>query len=151
MAGSGQGKKNDLEFKIITLCGSAQFKEKFWEAAQELMEREYLVLTPNFLHGIDSDKLTEELRKYFDEHHRKKIDISDAILVINYDGYIGEHTKSEIEYAKTQGKAVYYRYITCDNDCYAITNCVAKRMLPCTVIKKDDGGKICPFYSPEDK
>lgn len=151
MAGSGHGKKDIFEFKIITLCGSVRFKEKFWEAAKELIEHEYLVLTPNFLNSLYSDKITEEQRKRFDKHHRRKIDISDAILVINYDGYIGEHTKSEIEYAKLQGKPVYYRYITCDNDCYAITNCRAKRMLPYAVIKKDGKGQFCPYYSPKDK
>ena len=40
-----------------------------------------------------------------DKIHRKKIDISDAIYVVNIDGYIGDSTKKEIEYAKNKGKA----------------------------------------------
>ena len=43
-----------------------------------------------------------------DKIHRQKIDMSDEILVINVDGYIGESTKSEIEYALKNGKAVKY-------------------------------------------
>ena len=31
-------------------------------------------------------------------------DMSDAIMVINQNGYIGENTKEEIEYAKSKGK-----------------------------------------------
>lgn len=38
----------------------------------------------------------------------KKIDRSDEIYVINVGGYIGESTKSEIEYAKNKGKKVSY-------------------------------------------
>lgn len=33
--------------------------------------------------------------------HFKKIDISDVIYVVNVNGYIGESTKKEIEYAKS--------------------------------------------------
>ena len=37
-----------------------------------------------------------------------KIDMADEIFVINKGGYIGESTKSEIEYAKKHGKKVNY-------------------------------------------
>ena len=40
--------------------------------------------------------------------HKRKIDMADEIFVINVNGYIGESTKSEIEYAKKAGKAVNY-------------------------------------------
>ena len=40
--------------------------------------------------------------------HKRKIDMADEIFVINVDGYIGESTKSEIEYAKRTGKKVNY-------------------------------------------
>ena len=40
--------------------------------------------------------------------HKQKIDTSDAILVINKNGYIGDSTKSEIEYAKAQNKEIIY-------------------------------------------
>lgn len=47
-----------------------------------------------------------------DEMHKRKIDISDEICVINRDGYIGESTRSEIEYAIKTGKKVTYMYPT---------------------------------------
>ena len=40
--------------------------------------------------------------------HEYKIDMSNEIYVINVGGYIGESTKSEIEYAKRKGKKIYY-------------------------------------------
>ena len=42
------------------------------------------------------------------ELHRIKIDLSDAIFVVNVDGYIGESVKKEIEYAKQKGKEIFY-------------------------------------------
>ena len=38
----------------------------------------------------------------------KKIDLSDAIYVINAGGYIGSSTKLEIEYAKSHNKEIIY-------------------------------------------
>lgn len=43
-----------------------------------------------------------------DNMHKRKIDMADAIYVINPGGYIGESTSSEIEYAKANGKKVLY-------------------------------------------
>jgi len=40
--------------------------------------------------------------------HKRKIDMADEIFVINVGGYIGESTKSEIEYAKDTGKKINY-------------------------------------------
>jgi hypothetical protein len=44
-----------------------------------------------------------------DELHKRKIDLADEIFVINVGGYIGESTKSEIEYARANKKPVSYR------------------------------------------
>ena len=43
-----------------------------------------------------------------DDMHKRKIDMADAIYVINVGGYIGSSTKSEIEYATAHGKEVRY-------------------------------------------
>ncbi len=44
--------------------------------------------------------------------HKRKIDMADEIYVINVGGYIGESTRSEIEYAKKNGRAVNYLELT---------------------------------------
>ena len=38
----------------------------------------------------------------------RTINMADEIFVINVGGYIGESTRSEIEYAKAHGKTVKY-------------------------------------------
>ena len=43
-----------------------------------------------------------------DDIHKRKIDMADEIFVINKDGYIGQSTKSEIEYAKKTNKRITY-------------------------------------------
>ena len=43
-----------------------------------------------------------------DEMYKQKIDMSDEIYVINVGGYIGESTKTEIEYAKVRVKKISY-------------------------------------------
>jgi len=42
--------------------------------------------------------------------HKRKIDLADEIYVINVDGYIGESTKSEIQYASASNKTVNYMF-----------------------------------------
>ena len=43
-----------------------------------------------------------------DDMHKRKIDMADAIYVINPGGYIGESTRNEIEYARRNGKEILY-------------------------------------------
>ena len=43
-----------------------------------------------------------------DDMHKRKIDMADEIFVIDVDGYIGESTRSEIDYAKNNHKVIRY-------------------------------------------
>ena len=43
-----------------------------------------------------------------DDMHKRKIDMADEIFIINVGGYIGSSTRSEIEYAKENGKPINY-------------------------------------------
>ncbi len=58
--------------------------------------------------GHSGDEITEEQKQRLDDVHLQKIRMSDGIFVINKDGYIGESTKREIEYAKSLGKPITY-------------------------------------------
>ena len=40
--------------------------------------------------------------------HQEKIKITDAIFVVNIDGYIGNSTKKEIVFAYSLGKEIIY-------------------------------------------
>lgn len=94
-------------YNIITLCGSIKFKTEFMRVQEELTLNGNIVLTPNFFSNINNI-VNLETKKMLGEMHRQKIDMSDEIYVINLGGYIGESTRSEIEYAKTKGKNIKY-------------------------------------------
>jgi len=92
--------------KIVCLCGSTKFYEQFQIANFEETLKGNIVLSVGFYphsskqaHGQNIG-ITEKQKHELDELHKRKIDISDEILVINVGGYIGDSTRSEIEYAK---------------------------------------------------
>ena len=96
-------------YKVITLCGSTRFKDQFIEAQKNLTLQGNIVITVGlFGHSGDSEALNEETKAMLDDIHKRKIDMSDEIFVINVGGYIGSSTKSEIEYAIAHGKEVRY-------------------------------------------
>ena len=94
-------------YKVVTLCGSTKFKEQFYEAQKELTLKGYIVISVG-LFGHSGDVFTDEQKVMLDDMHKRKIDMADEIFVINVDGYIGNSTKSEIEYAKNHNKIVNY-------------------------------------------
>ena len=107
---------NERKYPVITLCGSTRFKDQFREVQKRLTLKENIVISVGlFGHsgdeevwdGMDEGTLskTKEMR---DDMHKRKIDMADSIFVINVGGYIGESTRSEIEYAKANGKEVRY-------------------------------------------
>ena len=61
-----------------------------------------------FGHSGDDEVWKPGTKEMLDNMHKRKIDMADAIYVINVGGYIGESTRSEIEYALRNGKKVYY-------------------------------------------
>jgi hypothetical protein len=61
-----------------------------------------------FGHSGDSEATDAETKAKLDDVHKRKIDMADEIYVINVGGYIGSSTRSEIEYAKANGKGIRY-------------------------------------------
>ena len=96
------------KYNVITLCGSVKFKEEFERVKEEMTLAGNIVLTPNFFHSIKKEEIKRETKNMLVEMHKQKIDMSDEIYVINVGGYIGESTKSEIEYAKMKNKKISY-------------------------------------------
>ena len=94
-------------YKVITLCGSTRFKEDFERVNRELTLAGCIVISVGCF-GHAGDIFTEEQKIMLDDIHKRKIDMADAIYVINKDGYIGSSTKSEIEYALKCNKKVFY-------------------------------------------
>ena len=94
--------------KIITICGSLKFKNEMIKAAIQMELAGNVVLIPIFSTGDDKDTYTEEEITILGKMHKEKIKLSDAILIVNINGYIGNSTKSEINYAKALNKEILY-------------------------------------------
>ena len=95
--------------KIITLCGSTKFKDDFFEAQERLTLEGNIVISVGLFGHADKKYdtvITDEVKEMLDDLHKRKIDLSDEIYVINKNGYIGSSTKSEIEYALSHNKPV---------------------------------------------
>ena len=95
---------------IVCLCGSTCFYSTFQEANYQETMAGRIVLTVGHYphtdkHGQDI-KCTPEQKLTLDELHKRKIDLADEILVLNVNGYVGDSTRSEIEYARAAGKRV---------------------------------------------
>ena len=94
--------------KIITVCGSLKFKDEMIKIAEKMELDGNCMITPIYPTNPDKDAYTNEEADMLDKMHKEKIKISDAILVVNVDNYIGSSTESEIEFAKTLNKEIIY-------------------------------------------
>ena len=93
--------------KIITLCGSLKFQKEMMIIAEKMTLEGHCILTPIYPTLKNIEKTKEQLIKLKEAHFRK-IELSDTILVINVNNYIGESTNLEIDYAKKLGKEIIY-------------------------------------------
>ncbi len=105
------------KYPVVTLCGSTRFKDEFYEAQKRLtLEGNIVISVDPFGHsgnqevwdGMDEDTLSKwfcvKTKEMIDDMHKRKIDMADSSYVINGGGYIGESTRSEINYAEKTGK-----------------------------------------------
>lgn len=99
-------KKAGDKRKIITLCGSSNFRSEYHEINKLLTLGGNIVISVGVFRG-DVPNI-EDFRDMLEIIHKKKIDLSDAVFVINKDGHIGDHTREEITYAQKQGKEIMF-------------------------------------------
>ena len=105
---------------IFTLCGSSRFP-----AAHDIVNMHLTLLghvvIPLGMYGhadqptgarfLTSDgNEASEAKQHLDKIHLRKIDLADAIFVVNVGGYVGSSTRREIEYARTTGKDVQWLF-----------------------------------------
>lgn len=101
--------------EIVVLCGSTRFYDEFQQANYDLTMAGAIVLSVGFYphakaqhghgEGVGHDS-TEKVA--LDELHKRKIDAADRVYVLNVGGYVGESTRSEVEYAEKLGKRIDY-------------------------------------------
>jgi nucleoside 2-deoxyribosyltransferase len=109
---------------IITICGSMQFHREMAKIQSSLEKVGHTVLVPTELGNTqtnesymvrDEDKISTKIEYDFIREHFRKIEQSDAILILNYEkkgvkGYIGGNTFLEMGYAFGLGKKIYLLY-----------------------------------------
>lgn len=103
--------------KLLTVCGSMRFYDEMLTASAYLTRLDYLVLMP-FVRSSRTELATgpqigtTALR----EQHRERIRISESICVVtDVDGYYGEGTAEEIEYAQQLGREILYIQVAAPN------------------------------------
>lgn len=105
-----------MKYPVVTLCGSTRFKNEFIEVQKRLtLEGNIVISVGLFGHSGDSEVwenmdegILTKTKEMLDDMHKRKIDMADEIFVINVGGYIGDSTRSEIDYAIENGKKVRY-------------------------------------------
>jgi hypothetical protein len=93
--------------KVITICGSFKFIDEIKRQTERLTLEGNCVLSIIY-ETHEREFYTEDKCKLFAEIHLQRIAMSDAIFVVNVNGYIGNATRNEIEYAKSLNKEVLY-------------------------------------------
>ena len=93
---------------IITLCGSTKFYKEFDRVCYELTLADYAIFTIGTM--LNSDKRLDQSKETLERFkmlHYSKILMSDAIFVVDVNGYVGDDTQSEIDFAFENGRLVY--------------------------------------------
>ncbi len=91
--------------KIVTICGSMKYEKQMQRIAFEL-ETKHNCNVLQCIYGLKKDELTPQELSFLKQAQFERIDISDAIYVVDIDGYIGDSTKKEINYAEQNGKEI---------------------------------------------
>lgn len=94
---------------ILCLCGSTRFAATFNDVATAETLAGRIVLRPEVVtyDATRDPQLVNRAEKLaLDDLHLRKIEISDRVMVINVDGYVGESTRREIEHALRLGKPI---------------------------------------------
>ncbi len=97
---------------IVTLCGSTRFKKQYETVNRMLELNDWIVLTvASYYHREKNPSLRKWIlqnKTKLDRLHLAKIEISQAIVVVDVGGYIGNSTRSEIRHARLRNKPIYY-------------------------------------------
>lgn len=99
--------------KSVVICGSRRFKTEARNFATALRRHGVTVYEPHFRDDVNAlpedlaelDRRLLALGLTFDHFH--KIDLADAVFILNIDGYAGVSTTLEIGYAVAAKKPIY--------------------------------------------
>lgn len=91
---------------VVCLCGSTRFRQQFEEITRELTLAGKIVLSVGCFTHADGLVITEEQKAELDRTHLRKIDLAEAVYLIDPGGYVGEGTAREIAYTERQRKPI---------------------------------------------
>jgi len=91
--------------KIITMCGSMRFIDEMKKIAWDLeCNKGYCII--QLVYNDEDGEITTEGKERLATAHFRKIEISDAIYVVNIGGYIGDSVHAEIALAERLKKEI---------------------------------------------
>ena len=93
--------------EIICVCGSVKFKDEMLKYRDEENAKGNWVLLPENME-IDVQEIDKRVKERMDSLHKAKIEHSDIVVIWNKDGYIGESTRSELNYALSLPKPLRF-------------------------------------------
>lgn len=85
---------------IVCLCGSTRFKRAYEVANEQLTLNGFIVLSVGCFGHDREMPLTPEQKHRLDDLHLEKIKLADCVLFLDVNGYLGESSKREREYAQ---------------------------------------------------
>lgn len=91
--------------KTITICGSMKFEKEMPRIAFRL-ETKHGFNVLQCVYNYDEEQINPQEMELLRKAHYKKIDLSDAIYVVDIQGYIGKSVEEEMAYAKEHGKQI---------------------------------------------
>lgn len=93
--------------KIVTICGSMKFQKEMQKIAFDL-ETKHNISVLQCVYNVENEDISESKQEALAKAHLSKIEISDAIYVVDIKGYIGESVSKEIQFAKGKGKEIIF-------------------------------------------
>lgn len=93
--------------KTVTICGSMKFEQEMKKIAF-ILETKYDMSVLQCAYNEKKVELSGREIEALGRAHLRKIEISDAIYVVDVNGYVGEQGKKEIAFAESMGKEVIF-------------------------------------------
>jgi hypothetical protein len=93
---------------VVAIVGSSRFKDLILEYGKKFNLQGDIAIHSDVFTGADGYDITPEQVKLCVANGHRRIVMCDQLFVVNPNGYIGESTREEIEYAESIGREVVY-------------------------------------------
>ncbi|MEJ5867678.1 hypothetical protein WDV85_07990 [Pseudokineococcus sp. 5B2Z-1] len=94
--------------EVVSLCGSSRLRDVFEREQRRLTLEGRIVISLGFFEQPRGAAAPAADGVDLGELHKREIDLSQRIHVVNVGGHVGRSTRSEIKHAERHGIAVAY-------------------------------------------